>query len=334
MFQFIEANIFKFHSASFTTDFEQGLRSGLQKIYPDAELRGCWFHYIQALRRKASKTKNFMSGIRKDKQSHKIFNKFFVLPLLRPAFMENAFGALSREASEFPYFMGFVNYFKKQWISKVCLESISIHFLYILFNQDLSKQFSLYKKTMRTTSLLEAYNKKLGENLPKNGHFFKFCNALLDEEYNSTVNFCSALDGETWQIFERPKAKFEKRDEFIYMMTKKLDRGKITPTEFVNQLTSKLYGFSQFSTAVISDVSSTSEDEMDFDNAQQEENKIILTCAICFESPRNILLQPCNHCKMCSDCFSKLCNDSLKNNNELLCPFCRQIIKNSCHIYL
>lgn len=51
-FNYINDNIFELNAASFMTDYECGMRTALAL---SAELRDCWFHYCQAIRRKCSK---------------------------------------------------------------------------------------------------------------------------------------------------------------------------------------------------------------------------------------------------------------------------------------
>lgn len=157
---------------------------------------------------------------------------------------------------------------------------------------------------------------------------------MLEEEYKSTLDFSSSLDGETWKMFERPKVKFEKRNAFIDLLTVKLDKRRITISEFINQVSSKLYAHSNQTVEIdFSDVlSNESEDDL-YDVRQPEGNETV-NYNICFKNPRNILLQPCNHFKMCSSCFSKLSEEATALRNELLCPFCRQIIQTTCSVYI
>lgn len=51
VFDYIEDNIFKLEPDEFITDFECGMRSAINKCYPNAVLRGCWFHYCQSIRK-------------------------------------------------------------------------------------------------------------------------------------------------------------------------------------------------------------------------------------------------------------------------------------------
>lgn len=55
VFKFIEANIFQLEPNEFITDFETGMRNAIQRCYPGVRLRGCWFHFCAAVRKKLLK---------------------------------------------------------------------------------------------------------------------------------------------------------------------------------------------------------------------------------------------------------------------------------------
>ncbi|XP_055903874.1 uncharacterized protein LOC129939771 [Eupeodes corollae] len=220
-FQYIEANLMKFRPASFTLNFEHALRKGLTNVFPNAQIHGCWFHYCRAIKRRASKIPNFLKGLRGNKNCNKIFNTFFVLPLLKPENMQRGFEIIQREANGFTMFNNFMEYFQKQWIVN-----------------DPLQQFSVYGKSVRTTSSLEACNGKLGKLLPKNGNFFNFVDQLIDEEHTITIDFLASVDRQTWEMFERPKSKFQLRNQLIESMTIKFETDKITLTELLSQLSS------------------------------------------------------------------------------------------------
>lgn len=60
-----------------------------------------------------------------------------------------------------------------------------------------------------------------------------------------------------------------------------------------------------------------------------------LICIICLENKPNILLLPCKHLKLCSDCTSKIEAQSVANNfNKFKCPFCRQDVDEHLHIFI
>lgn len=104
------------------TDFESGMRNAIRQVYPSCDLRGCYFHYTQAIRKKARKIVGFFETIVKDKAMHRLFHKFLVLPLLPEDQIKPAFSQLESAAQSFGQtFDVFVKYFKMQWIIMVSL---------------------------------------------------------------------------------------------------------------------------------------------------------------------------------------------------------------------
>lgn len=55
VFEYIEANLFHLEPVEFMVDFEKGLRKCLNKVYPNSIIRGCWYHYCAAFRKKSRK---------------------------------------------------------------------------------------------------------------------------------------------------------------------------------------------------------------------------------------------------------------------------------------
>jgi E3 ubiquitin-protein ligase MUL1 len=50
-----------------------------------------------------------------------------------------------------------------------------------------------------------------------------------------------------------------------------------------------------------------------------------LTCIICMENPRNIIIKQCKHMVMCGICFDKLRKDE--------CPVCKAVIEDHIKVY-
>lgn len=122
VFEFIEANICKLNAISFMTDYESAMRNGLRAVYPDAELHACWFHYTQAVRRKASKMPILFKELAKNEHLNRIYHKFLALPLLPPHEIINAYNMLKMAIecrAQTNIFEEFLQYFSKQWLERV-----------------------------------------------------------------------------------------------------------------------------------------------------------------------------------------------------------------------
>lgn len=70
VFKFINAKVMPLDNASsFTTDYERAMRNALRKLYPTAALFACYFHYCQALKRRASQTAGFVKFIQSNEKA-------------------------------------------------------------------------------------------------------------------------------------------------------------------------------------------------------------------------------------------------------------------------
>ncbi|CAD6244602.1 GSCOCG00013412001-RA-CDS [Cotesia congregata] len=66
---------------SITTDFEVSLRNVLRELYPNAVLKGCYFHHVQALMKKAEKIK-LLDVLNDWDDGQDFFRKLITLALL------------------------------------------------------------------------------------------------------------------------------------------------------------------------------------------------------------------------------------------------------------
>ena len=73
LFEYIDKEIFSFKCASFMTDYETAMKNALKVIYPEIELRSCWFHFAQAVKKKSSQVANFRSTIQSNKAARQVY---------------------------------------------------------------------------------------------------------------------------------------------------------------------------------------------------------------------------------------------------------------------
>lgn len=109
------------------TDYERAMRQALRKLYPQAKLNACWFHFCQAVRRNANAIPGFVTSIRSSGASMEIYGKFLCLPLLPAHLINDAFNTLKEEAIAFDadLFNRFLSYYEKHWIRLVNRKSRS-----------------------------------------------------------------------------------------------------------------------------------------------------------------------------------------------------------------
>lgn len=124
--KYIKANVFDLEEAEFMTDFETGMRSAIKKCYPSATIRGCWYHYVAALRKRMRMMG--MTKLLKENENAKTLQKMLMnLPLLPAEMFENGYSFIKKQASSwrlFNNFKKFFAYFERQWIYEV-------HFIFV-----------------------------------------------------------------------------------------------------------------------------------------------------------------------------------------------------------
>lgn len=120
VFKYIHKHICSLLCARFYTDYEAAMKNSLASLFPESELVSCWFHFVQAVRRKASKIPDLFHLLRTDSTATKFYYKFHAIPLLRHDLINAAFKRLSQDAKKYNRaFEPFIHYFEKQWIQKV-----------------------------------------------------------------------------------------------------------------------------------------------------------------------------------------------------------------------
>lgn len=109
--------------AVFVTDYERAMRNALRKLYPRSKQTSCWFHFCQAVKKKASMIPTFYNLIRINSEAAYINRQLQCLPLLKFNNIVPSFEILSTHANRLNkgVFASFLSYYKKQWLEKVGL---------------------------------------------------------------------------------------------------------------------------------------------------------------------------------------------------------------------
>lgn len=70
VFKYINKNILQLQGvSSFTSDFEVAMRNGIKKLFPDSKRFTCYFHFCQAVKKRASQTDGFAKLIGENKRA-------------------------------------------------------------------------------------------------------------------------------------------------------------------------------------------------------------------------------------------------------------------------
>lgn len=121
VFKYIEKEIFHLEAAEFMTDFEGGLRKALAKVYPNTQIRGCWFHYCKAIRKK-SRALGLESLQKKNVNASMISKELMSLPLLPSEKFTEGFEQIKRLTEEHELvneYKGLFEYFENYWLKQV-----------------------------------------------------------------------------------------------------------------------------------------------------------------------------------------------------------------------
>lgn len=121
VFKFIEENIVSLICASFTTDYELAMRNALKQMYPHVKRFACYFHFTQAVKKRAYQTTGLVVLIFSNEKAKSVYYRLQCLPLLSPEHIKPMFIELKDEAMRInkQVFKPFIKYFQNQWIEKI-----------------------------------------------------------------------------------------------------------------------------------------------------------------------------------------------------------------------
>ncbi|XP_075163492.1 uncharacterized protein LOC142236118 [Haematobia irritans] len=295
LFRYIKDNIFDMDPSIIVTDYEESMRQAIQIVFPKTQNVGCWFHFCQAVRRNMRSRKALVKYIRSSKEASAAYHKLMALPLLPPGLIKGAFSAIRSKIMLIDsqcVFAPFLNYFQRQWIQKIGGNS-----------------FSVYKQKTRTTSAVEAYNGVLGRLADKNGHFFKFVAIIRNEEFFKSCHF-SMLSESGGSLCKRKKRQDADKSSKIEKAIRLLENGDISVTDFLSRM---VYEPNKICVKLIPEENLFEEEEYsDCENSEDDNQEVTSStlndsdCVICVNKPSNIVMLPCRHMKICSECNLKL----------------------------
>lgn len=120
---------------SFMTDYEHALRNALASVAPNAKITSCWFHFTQSCKRKACKLPSMVDTIHENPDAKKAYYELLALPLLPAANIPIAFQIIKMRivTLNIPNFDGFLTYYEKQWLKRVCVPSFLLSSKFFFF---------------------------------------------------------------------------------------------------------------------------------------------------------------------------------------------------------
>ncbi|XP_039304237.1 uncharacterized protein LOC113005934 [Solenopsis invicta] len=145
-------------------DYERAAGISVSENFPSAAVRGCWFHYNQAIFRKW-KCLNLLHA------PHNVLFMTMTLPLAPPEYFSEAYKIIEKQADtmeEYPDIYLFLAYLRRNWLQA-------------------ASKVSVYKCPMRTNNIVESFHnvaaKKFGSKHPNLWLFLeKLSDILTDQE--------------------------------------------------------------------------------------------------------------------------------------------------------
>lgn len=151
--------------STFKCDYELAIIQAIKAIYPDIVVKGCYYHFTNAVWKK-SKSINFSSS----NEGRKCTQLFSLLALLPASLIPEAYLTLCELAPNTEESTQFQNYFSKQWINLITREV-----------------FSCFGEKFRTTNAIEGWHKRINSRIPKRPSMLYFIMLLKKEAKLSDI---------------------------------------------------------------------------------------------------------------------------------------------------
>lgn len=161
---------------TFVVDFEAGLWQALRQVFTDPEIKGCAFHFGQALWRKCQEI-GLRTAYESRDQVHKLLRKTFALPLLPPADIRPAFARI-KEKGRSEQLAPFFAYVENTWLTN---------------NVWAVDNWSVYGRSVRTNNDVEGWHNRLNRRAKKGNLSFYLLITLLFDEAKEVPMQCKLI---------------------------------------------------------------------------------------------------------------------------------------------
>ncbi|XP_030745880.1 uncharacterized protein LOC115874745 [Sitophilus oryzae] len=213
VFAYLLTTFPNFVNETVITDYEVALIDSLRASYPQASLRGCFFHFCQAVLRKA-KMLGVHRQINDNENGRILLRKYFALPLLPPNMIVRAFESLQDDNAELnDIFRELHVYVRRQWIERITPDHLSV-----------------YRQRHRTNNVMESYHRRLNSKLVRHPGVWDLIQILIDIQNTAVIELMQLERNATVFRIARKNIFFNAR---LNLAWDKLDDGRFSMADFL-----------------------------------------------------------------------------------------------------
>ncbi|XP_044597330.1 uncharacterized protein LOC123273908 isoform X2 [Cotesia glomerata] len=200
IFQYIADNFENLKPKQSMSDHELAIRKTLKLVFPEIQVRTCYFHYVQAVIKNAQKHKIIDTTIpvHEVPELYLILRRLKYLAILPSNLIIPTFQLIKSKCKENfgTFFDSYLDYYENQWIKS-----------------EGPSQFSVYRQTKhRTDNIVESYHKKLNARIksqtPNHNFFIGVVKSIAEE---ARINFAEIMEN-TYEGREKSKTTKERNE--------------------------------------------------------------------------------------------------------------------------
>ena len=280
----------QFNPMSCMSDWEIAPRNVMKELYPDINIKGCWFHFTQRIWHQTQKL-GLVNSFHSNRDLSTFVRHLMAIPFLPSTLIQPTYSLLNSPTTltdtDRVNLDKLKRYFTKRWLCQVSPEELSV--------------FDI-KST--TNNGAESYHAKLKTRIQA-GHprIWKFLTVLNEIIADTDLDYARLSSGN--EISRPRKLKNIINDERRSTFKNQLINGNFTPWEYLEAISSTIgknvnnFGYTD-----------DSEDITDTDNLEVEDNPestICHNCVICLNRRTSTwIFLPCRHANCCGECSNKI----------------------------
>lgn len=217
LFIMIKSQLPNWNPVKYKVDYEKAAINAILSVFPLVIVKGCYFHYNQAIFKKGRELKMTKSD---DIKMRRMVQLSAVLPLLPQNEIINGWVYINaRYGTEEKEKKKFIKYMEKQWL-----------------REEFIKTWCVFGEVHRTTNALESWHNKLNKTVgKKNPNMMHFLQTLKEDSSLHTVRNIQRQNN----IRPCKKIRAQKsmlKDEFIKEAQLELSQGLMTVGHFLEVL--------------------------------------------------------------------------------------------------